>query len=181
MLHALGDSVIVDPYFDPDKIGSIIIPDMAKNAESNQGRVASAGRDSGLQDGDYVLYHPFRGDLLRHEGKDYLPLRKKDVVAVVNGKVLLAMSDHIMIQPLWESKYAQPKSGLVYMPQVALEHHQPVLEGMIVHVGIEVDRREYPFEYGTRVLMQPAKGSEVAWIDTVYYFLRPSHILACLP
>ncbi len=180
-MRVLGDQILVDPYYDPDKIGSLYIPDSAKNSESNQGRVIASGPRSGISPNDYILYHPFRGEPVSISGMGRLVLRRKDIVARAVGNVLYPIDDHVMVQPDWETKYKQP-SGLVYLPQTALEQHQPCLVGTIIKIGVDaLADADVQYQPGSKVLMQPTKGNEVAWIDTVYYFLRPSHILACLP
>jgi co-chaperonin GroES (HSP10) len=167
----------VDPYYDPDKIGSLYLPDMAKNREPQQGVVLAAGSTSGVQNGDYVLFHPFRGDLVRIEGKDVVPLTRADLVARASGDVLIPMPDHVMLQPNWQRKYEQP-SKLLYMPPTVTEQNQPTMTATILSIGDDVEAPE--LKIGHEVIIQPEKGSEIGWIDQVYYFLRPSHILACL-
>lgn len=56
MLRIRGDRVAIDPIHDPDRIGHIIIPDVAKN-RSDQGIVKYAGPECKfLKVGDHVLY-----------------------------------------------------------------------------------------------------------------------------
>ena len=184
-MKVLQDRLIVDPFYDAQMIGSLYLPDSGKNSESQQGIVTACGQDSGVHPGDHVLYHPYRGDPFVINGRESLALRRKDLVGTItrHGDTydLHPMPDHVMVLPDWDRKYQQPSSGLVFMPDTALEHNEPVQYGMVLEMGWEVEQmpgRDFTLE--DVVLIAPEKGSEVGWgLDRkVYYFLRPSHILA---
>ncbi len=69
-----------------EKVGSIIIPDTAKE-KPQMGRVAAVGTDELMQEtfktGDTVLFAKFAGDELKHDGKEYLILSRSDVLAIL--------------------------------------------------------------------------------------------------
>lgn len=68
------------------KVGSIIIPDTAKE-KPQMGSVVAVGTDEDLQEifkeGDNVLFAKFAGDEISYEGKDFLILSRADVLAIL--------------------------------------------------------------------------------------------------
>lgn len=170
MLRALHDHLVVDPYYDADKIGSIYIPEAFKNPEPQQGFVLSAGADSKVNEGVMILFHPFRSVPL--QGTNLIALRDKDVVAYLVDGELVPLEYHLMILPDWSTKYAQ--KGLIYLPPTAQEDHSPVMIGTIA-IGTVGE-----FSPGTKVVIPPGKGSEIGFKDTVYYFIHQDEILAII-
>ena len=69
-----------------EKVGSIIIPDTAKE-KPQMGVVAAIGTDELMQEtfktGDRVLFAKFAGDEIKHDGKEYLILSRADVLAIL--------------------------------------------------------------------------------------------------
>ena len=91
------DLVLIDPIEDEAQIGSILVPDMARE-KARLGRVVSVGaghRDPQSRDfiptevkpGDLVLMTEFRGQPFVYEGKDMWVMSERDVLAVVEGDV----------------------------------------------------------------------------------------------
>lgn len=68
------------------KVGSIIIPDTAKE-KPQMGTVVAVGTDEDLgeifKEGDNVLFAKFAGDEISYEGKDFLILTRADVLAIL--------------------------------------------------------------------------------------------------
>lgn len=83
MIKPLAKQVFVTPIFDPDMIGHIIIPDMAKD-RCDQGIVKYVGSQvDDLRIGDYVFFSGYTGTLLHIEGEGTLiVLRREFVIAV---------------------------------------------------------------------------------------------------
>lgn len=80
MLKITRRNIAVEPLFDPDKIGSIIVPDVAKE-RCDQGIVKYVGdRCRWLSVGDYVLFSGYSGDLLRLEGEGLLIVMPEQAV-----------------------------------------------------------------------------------------------------
>jgi len=87
-IKPLADRVLVEPMQAETKTASgIIIPDNAK--EKPQKAIVVAVGD-GTKDhsmtvkvGDLVLYGKYSGTELKHEGKDYLIMSEKDILAIV--------------------------------------------------------------------------------------------------
>jgi len=92
-IRAIGDRVIIEPKTPETKTkGGIILPDNAKE-KPLEGKVISVGSGriegatvvpSEVKVGDNVLYGKYSGTEIKHEGKEYMILSSKDVLAVLN-------------------------------------------------------------------------------------------------
>ena len=85
--NPLGDRVLVLPAPAEEKVGSIIIPDTAKEKPLH-GKVVATGNGTKdeemfLKEGDEVLYGKYSGTELEYEGTKYLMMRQSDVLAVI--------------------------------------------------------------------------------------------------
>ena len=86
-IKPLGDRVLVLPAPAEEKVGSIIIPDTAKEKPLH-GKVVATGNGTKdeemvLKVGDQVLYGKYAGTELELDGAKYLIMRQSDVVAVM--------------------------------------------------------------------------------------------------
>ena len=86
-IKPLGDRVLVLPAPAEEKVGSIIIPDTAKEKPLH-GKLVSTGNGTKdeemfLKEGDEVLYGKYSGTELEYEGTKYLMMRQSDVLAVI--------------------------------------------------------------------------------------------------
>ncbi|WP_455094378.1 co-chaperone GroES [Prevotella koreensis] len=86
-IKPLADRVLILPASAEEKIGSIIIPDTAKEKPLH-GTVVAAGNGTKeeemiLKEGDEVLYGKYSGTELEHDGKKYLIMKQSDVLAVI--------------------------------------------------------------------------------------------------
>ena len=87
-IKPLADRVLVEPIEAETKTASgIIIPDNAKE-KPQKGKIMAVGK--GTKDnqmtvkvGDLVLYGKYSGTELKLEGKDYLIMSAKDILAIV--------------------------------------------------------------------------------------------------
>ena len=87
-IKPLADRVLVEPIEAETKTASgIIIPDNAKE-KPQKGKIMAVGK--GTKDhpmtvkvGDLVLYGKYSGTELKLEGKDYLIMSEKDILAIV--------------------------------------------------------------------------------------------------
>lgn len=87
-IKPLADRVLVLPAQAEEKVGSIIIPDTAKE-KPQHGEIVATGEGTKdetmvLKAGDEVLYGKYSGTELEIEGKKYLIMRQSDVLAIVN-------------------------------------------------------------------------------------------------
>tara|TARA_B100000427_G_scaffold298248_1_gene279136 strand:+ start:1129 stop:1404 length:276 start_codon:yes stop_codon:yes gene_type:complete len=87
-IKPLADRVLVEPIEAETKTASgIIIPDNAKE-KPQKGKVMAVGKGTKenpmtVKAGDYVLYGKYSGTELKLEGKDYLIMSEKDILAIV--------------------------------------------------------------------------------------------------
>ena len=87
-IKPLSDRVLVEPIEAETKTASgIIIPDNAKE-KPQKGKVMAVGKGTKenpmtVKVGDSVLYGKYSGTELKLEGKDYLIMSEKDILAIV--------------------------------------------------------------------------------------------------
>jgi chaperonin GroES len=86
-VQPLDERVLVEPAEQEEKVGSIIIPDTAKEKPS-MGKVIAVGTDEELQKlvkvGDNVIFGKFAGEEIKIEGKKHLIISRSDILATVN-------------------------------------------------------------------------------------------------
>ncbi|XDD45411.1 co-chaperone GroES [Leptospira sp. WS39.C2] len=93
-IKPLGDRVVVEPKNESEeKIGSIIVPDTAKE-KPQEGKVIAVGQgryEDGklvpleVKVGDTVLYGKYSGTEIKQGGKDLLIIRESDILGVVTN------------------------------------------------------------------------------------------------
>jgi chaperonin GroES len=92
-LKPLGDRVVVEHIEQNEKsAGGIFLPDTAKE-KPQEGRVAAVGtgrvNDDGktlpmsVKAGDHIIYSKYSGSEVKVDGKEYLIISEKDVLAIV--------------------------------------------------------------------------------------------------
>ena len=87
-IKPLADRVLVEPIEAETKTASgIIIPDNAKE-KPQKGKIMAVGKGTTdnpmtVKVGDLVLYGKYSGTELKLEGKDYLIMSEKDILAIV--------------------------------------------------------------------------------------------------
>ncbi len=91
-IKPLGDRVVVEPRTESEeKIGSIIVPDTAKE-KPQEGKVVAVGQgkyEDGklvaleVKVGDTVLYGKYSGTEIKQGGKDFLIIRESDILGTV--------------------------------------------------------------------------------------------------
>ena len=87
-IKPLADRVLVEPMQAETKtVSGIIIPDNAKEKPQKAVVVAvgNGTKDNPMtvKAGDHVLYGKYSGTELKFEGKDYLIMSEKDILAIV--------------------------------------------------------------------------------------------------
>jgi chaperonin GroES len=93
-LKPLGDRVVVEHVEQSDKsAGGVFLPDTAKE-KPQEGRVLAVGSgrtlDNGtklpmdVKPGDRIIYSKSSGSEIKVDGKEYLIISEKDVLAVFN-------------------------------------------------------------------------------------------------
>lgn len=85
-VQPLDERVLVEPLELEEKVGSIIIPDTAKEKPS-MGKVIAVGTDEELKKvlkaGDKVLFGKYAGEEIKIEGKKHLIIKREDILARV--------------------------------------------------------------------------------------------------
>lgn len=86
-IKPLADRVLVKPAPAEEKIGSIIIPDTAKE-KPLRGSIVAVGHGTKdeemlLKEGDNVLYGKYAGTEIELEGEKFIMMRQSDVLAVI--------------------------------------------------------------------------------------------------
>jgi chaperonin GroES len=86
-VQPLDERVLVEPVEFEEKVGSIIIPDTAKEKPS-VGKVVAVGTDEELQKiikvGDQVLFGKYAGEEIKVNGKKHLIMSRSDILAKVD-------------------------------------------------------------------------------------------------
>lgn len=94
MLKPLGDRVILEAQEEEEQtVGGIVLASNAKE-KSQSGKVVAVGEgrvlDNGkkvapsVKAGDTVIFDKYAGTEVSYEGKKYLVLHEKDIVAVID-------------------------------------------------------------------------------------------------
>ena len=94
MLKPLADHIVVEVVEKVEKTASgIYLPDTASKEKPQQGSVVAVGAgrytDSGVlvkpevKVGDEVVFAKYSGTEVKHEGKNYLILSERDLLAVI--------------------------------------------------------------------------------------------------
>ena len=91
-LQPLDDRVLVEPIEEEEKVGSLVIPDTAKE-KPMMGMVKAIGNDFDLEGkkslkdllkvGDKVLFGKYAGQEIKLGGKKHLIIKREDLLAVV--------------------------------------------------------------------------------------------------
>jgi chaperonin GroES len=85
-IQPLDERVLVEPSDVEEKVGTIIIPDTAKE-KPIMGKVIAVGTDEEIQKllkvGDRVLFGKYAGEEIKIEGKKHLIIQRSDILAKV--------------------------------------------------------------------------------------------------
>lgn len=86
-IKPMDDRVLIEQISeDEQKVGSIIIPDTAKE-KPRMGKVVAVGTDEDLKEhikeGDTILYSKYSGDEIKLDNKEYLIIQRSDILAVI--------------------------------------------------------------------------------------------------
>lgn len=175
-LRALGDWVVIDPIYDPEKIGSLYLPNAYENNYPHQGEIVSCGPEFPFAPGSRVALRSFVVEPVNiGNGSRYLGIRGVDVVARIDGRELYPKPTQVLVLPDWSEKFAQP-SSLIIISDVELADNTPLTRGTVARVGEKVTL----VKSGDYVLYPPAKGVEVGYIDTNWYIFEEDDLLATM-
>lgn len=86
-IQPLDERVLVEPVEAEEKVGSLYIPETAKEKPS-MGMVKAVGTDEELQKvlkvGDKVMYGKYAGDEVKIDGKKHLIISRSDILAKIS-------------------------------------------------------------------------------------------------
>ncbi|MBQ7351641.1 MAG: co-chaperone GroES [Clostridia bacterium] len=89
-LKPLFDRVVLKPIADkPEKIGNIILPESTKQPEISEVIALGIGEIDGkkttfeVKIGDKVLYNKFSGNEFRIDNENYIIIKEKDILAII--------------------------------------------------------------------------------------------------
>ena len=90
----LGDRILVKRLEEEDKIGSIIVPDSAKE-KSQKAEIVAVGEgiktDEGklvpleVKKGDKILIGKYAGTDIKIDGEEYIIMKQEDVMGIFKG------------------------------------------------------------------------------------------------
>lgn len=86
-IKPLDDRVLVEQVKETqEKVGSIIVPDTAKE-KPRMAKVVAVGTDEDLKKlvkvGDTILYSKYSGDEIKMDDKEYLIIQRSDILATI--------------------------------------------------------------------------------------------------
>ena len=86
-IKPLDERVLVEQFEEEEKVGSIIIPESAKE-KPRMAKVIAVGTDEDLKElikvGDTIIFSKYSGDELKVKEKEYLIVQRGDILAVVD-------------------------------------------------------------------------------------------------
>lgn len=186
-VRPMADSVIVYPLYDADRVGlgeRIIIPDSAKNPESQQGYVVAIGRnlESLIALLDHVVYEPYSANdaygAIRVNGQTYLRVWYHNLVGKVRDRELEPLPGWVVVQPEWDNLGPRQRAGgVIAIDPTVWNVAVPPRFGRVLEVGAYVST----VKAGDRVILPPEGGHEIGWIDHVIYTIPEQDLLATLP
>ena len=85
-IKPLDDRVLIEQMEEEEKVGSIIIPESAKE-KPRMAKVIAVGTDEELQElikvGNTVIYSKYSGDEIKVDDKEYIIIQRGDILATI--------------------------------------------------------------------------------------------------
>ncbi len=85
-IKPIDDRVLIELVEEPEKVGSIYIPETAKE-KPRRGKVIAVGTDEDLKElikeGQEVLFTKYGGDEITVDNKQLLILQRADIIAII--------------------------------------------------------------------------------------------------
>lgn len=85
-IYPIGDRVVIKIDEEDQKIGSIFLPDAAKD-EKAQGTVIAVSdkeEDQSIMVGDRVIFGKYSGDELKIDGENLRIVKEEDILAIID-------------------------------------------------------------------------------------------------
>lgn len=179
-LTPIADHLLIEPVYDPDKIGSIYMPPAAQNDAPSHGIVRFVGpQQKEVEVGWHVLLSTAewvkKASMYWHQGDTRLYFyTDREVIAFVTEEAeTFPRRNRLLVRPSWE------KSGVVEHKTIVLINRvfdtpQPPQTGVVLKVGEDCKT----FKRGDVIVIPKWGGNELAVKDRVLYSLLEKDIPA---
>lgn len=190
-MRPLHDHVIVDPLYDAQFVGSghapdptlpppplLELPRSMENPMAQQGIVtAVSDKETDIQVGDHILFHPFVAIPIKVKGIEFLAVARWHIAGWLtpDGK-LFPLPDDVVIMPMFKPR-GEHKVGSIIA--VTMDPDPPTV-GIVLRVGDRVrefatgDMVVIPYDpHGANPI-----GSEIGLVNKVYYTIPEREIPA---
>jgi co-chaperonin GroES (HSP10) len=172
----LGQRILIDPVYDPEKIGSLYIPPAATNPLPSNGHVVAVGSDQDeVEVGYRVLVSTYGVDATRFitvDDHEYVLYFDHEVVAFLTPDAeVFPRRDAVIIRPNWLDKGEQ-KYGSLHLLTRSFASPPPKL-GTVLRTG----ERVHSLHRGDVVVLPKTGGNELGVRDRVVYSIKESDIL----
>lgn len=175
MLIPTKDKVLIDPLYDPEKIGSIYMPDQARNSLPSNGDVVAVGPEQNeIEVGFRVLVSTYGVDASRfiwHENRELVIYYDHEVVAFLTPDAdVFPRRDSVIVRPSWTDPVDHKRGNIHLVTRVFTA--PPVQMGVVLRVGVDV----YAVRRGMTVLIPRTGGQELGIRDRVLYSIKVDDI-----
>ena len=176
----MGSQVLIDPIYDPDKIGSIYMAPQAQNMAPSQGEIVAVGpRQKTLEVGFLVLVHyvDFSSRKIWRDstGYEYIFYRDDEVVALLTSDAeVFPRMGNVIVLPSWDRSGPVQHNNIFTIDRVF--DTPPPRFGTVLRTGEGV----HSVKQGDVVALPKSGGYEMGVKDRVLYSLRETDILGIL-
>jgi co-chaperonin GroES (HSP10) len=175
MLTPTQDKVLIDPLYDPEKVGSIWMPDQARNSLPSNGDVVAVGPEqTEIEIGFRVLVSTYGVGAERfiwHEDKELAIYHDHEVVAFLAPDAeVFPRRDSVIVRPSWTDPVDHKRGSIHLLTRVFTA--PPVQMGVVLRVGSEVST----IRRGMTILIPRTGGQELGVRDRVLYSIKATDI-----
>lgn len=174
----LGTSILIDPIYDPDKIGSIYMAPEVQNPLPSNGDVVDVGPNQDeIEMGFRVLVSTYGVDFTRfwthpRTRHEYAIYHDHEVIAfLTNSAEVYPRRDAVIVKPLWNDPDEQGTGRIQLLTRVFSS--PPPKLATVERVGSLVTS----LKRGDTVLLPRTGGNELGVRDRVLYSLKEVDIL----
>lgn len=172
----LGKSILIDPIYDPDKIGSIYMAPQAQNQLPSNGDVVAIGpAQDEVEVGYRVLVSTYGVDASRFvsiNGHEYAFYQDHEVIAFVTPDAeVFPRRDSVIIRPVFHDPEETKAGSIILLTRVFSA--PPVKLGVVLRTGENV----HSLRRGQTVVLPKSGGNELGVKDRVLYSIRETDIL----
>lgn len=171
----MGKLVLIDPIYDPRKIGHIWLADQTRNDLPSNGDVVAVGPEQDeIEVGFRVMVSVYGVDQTRFISvgdHEYVFYYDHEVIALLAPDArVFARKDSVIVRPVWTDP-AENKVGSIYL-LTRVFTAPPVRFGVVLSVGVDV----VEIRRGMTILIPRTGGQELAVKDHVLYSIKETDI-----